>query len=177
VIIILPPTGCIGAESLQLTITSDPAGALPGQAVSYVVTVRNSGSADIPASTLVTTLPAVMTYGSAISEQGQAQYDPAGRTVTLSLTGLSAGQEVVLTIKATVAADARAGTPARASVDLLQNGASCFSASTATTVTPAGIPVTGSGPGVREIQLALITGLSGALAVLLTARRLARRAR
>lgn len=164
----------MNAEALRLTLASQPAHVLPGQAVNYVVTVRNTAASDVPASTLVVTLPSAVTFTSAASDAGQALFDPAARAATLNLSGLAGGQEVVLTVQTTTAASAPAGNAAQASVALLQNGVPCLTTSAGTTVMPAGIPVTGAGPGPRELQLMLGAGFSGALAVLWVARRRAR---
>jgi uncharacterized repeat protein (TIGR01451 family) len=162
-------------QVLQLTLTSDRAQAVPGQAVTYIVRVRNTTTSDMAAMTVVTTLPAGVTVNAATSSQGQAQQNASAGTVTLALPSLAAGQEAVLTIQAQFPAGVAAGASAVARAQIVDVGAGCIEASTSTTIVPAGIPVTGGGPGLRELQLMLLAGLSGSLAVLWSSRQLIRR--
>jgi uncharacterized repeat protein (TIGR01451 family) len=157
-------------------VTTDRAQGTPGQSVSYVVTLRNNGPSDLPAVTLVATLPAGVTFTSANSAQGDAQHDASARTVTLAVLALGAGQEAVINIQAQIPADAQAGSLAAINVSVLESGVVCGHATATTTITPTGIPVTGGGPGLREVQLMLLAGLTGALAALWSGRQLALRA-
>jgi uncharacterized repeat protein (TIGR01451 family) len=61
-----------------------PTLALPGDVLSYTVTLRNEGLADAPGARLSDTLPVSTTFisGSLQASSGQAGYDPAARTIT-----------------------------------------------------------------------------------------------
>jgi hypothetical protein len=92
----------------------------------------------------------------------------------LTVTGLAPGETVTLNIEVRLAATAPAGTQVAAITTANVAGFSCVQASTAVTITPAGIPVTGFGPGPVELAVLGGVGLGLLAGLLLLGRGLAR---
>ena len=107
-------------------------------------------------------------YVSATSSQGQPSHQASNNSVALNLGTLAPGQTVEMNVRMRISATAAAGSAVTAVVGAGANSTDCVTAGVTVTITPAGIPVTGSGPGWNEIRMMLLAGL-GLLAVVLVA--------
>jgi hypothetical protein len=174
-----PPAQCAAVTLPNLTMAASPAQGLPGGLLRFTVQVSNPHGGDIPAATIATELSSLAEFVGATATVGQAAYDPATRTVSLVLPALTPGQNVTLTIEVRVAANAPAGSQVTAASNAIVEGFSCLRSAASMTVTPAGIPVTGFGPGPQELMGLLLAGLgvagAGLAAGWVVAGRVARR--
>jgi hypothetical protein len=153
---------------------SVPPQARPGELIVYTVLLGNPRQAEIASVTTTTSLGALAEYVSANASQGTPSYDAGSHSVVLTVTGLAPGETVTLNIEVRLAATAPAGTQVAAITTANVAGFSCVQASTAVTITPAGIPVTGFGPGPVELAVLGGVGLGLLAGLLLLGRGLAR---
>jgi uncharacterized repeat protein (TIGR01451 family) len=140
-----------------ITKSADPPFAIPGEAVTWLITVTNPDS--IPATNVVAqdTLPPELQILSASTTAGTASV--SGQTVTLTLASLAPGQSVTVTIHTKV----RENTPVPF---VITNVASLTNAENmtprtaqATVVSASQLPTTGETPWWRAPLLALLGGL------------------
>jgi hypothetical protein len=150
----------------SLAMSAAPGQALPGSLVTYTLQIGNPSPSGIPSVTTTTGLAAAAEFVSVSTSQGQASYDAATHTVVFTITALAPGETVTLTIEVRLAATAPAGTQVTAITSATLAGVDCVQAATGVTITPAGIPVTGFGPGPRELMLMGLAALGGVGALL-----------
>jgi hypothetical protein len=163
-----PLPQCSSFNVPSLSMSAAPAQALPGATVRYTVELGNPSTTAIPSITTQTVLAAAAEFVSVSASQGEASYDAATHMVVLTVASLAPGQTITLTIEVLLSATATAGSQIPAITSANQAGFDCVRAATNVTLTPAGIPVTGFGPGPRELMVMGLGGLS-ALSVLLLA--------
>ncbi len=163
----------------SLSVSADPAQALPGAVVRFTVVVGNPTDIAVPPTTITTDLAVLAEFVSLATTRGDASYNAGRHAVSLHLQSVAPGETITLTIEVRLADTATAGTPVAAISTASVGGFNCARAATSVTITPAGIPVTGFGPGPAELMVLGTAGL-GLLAALLLAggvvlRRTARR--
>lgn len=177
-----PPTDTPAPTSLPaivdpyLTKAADPQFAQAGDTVQFTMIVTNPNAVELANLVLVDQLPPQFDFMNATTTQGSFTFDAGSNTVTFNLGTLAAGHSATMTIQARVNDKAQAGdvlqNVAVLNVDSQQRGRAIAEVE----IIPSIIPVTGIGPGQRE--LAGITAL--ALVALLSpiaVWKLARRAR
>jgi len=86
---------------LSIAKTGSPATAIPGQSLTYTLTVENDGPSDATGVQVVDTLPAGVTFVSATSSQGTVS--GSGSTVTADLGTLADGGQATITVLVNVA--------------------------------------------------------------------------
>jgi uncharacterized repeat protein (TIGR01451 family) len=138
-----------------ITLTVDRQQKRPGDVVVFTVTVSNPKPTDLTSVIVKQTLSSLVDYQSATATQGQPTYDSQNRVVTLAIGTLAANQSVKLVVTAVVSASAQAPSPVSSTAQVCDASGCCASASTSAAVVPPGIPVTGDGPGPREISVML----------------------
>jgi uncharacterized repeat protein (TIGR01451 family) len=158
-----------------LTLTAFPAQALPGTEAAYTLLVSNPHTVDITQVTVSTSLSNLAQYVSATASQGQPVFQGDSNSVSLAIGTLVPGQTVQLVVRVRLSAEAPASSPVTASASAAVNGVTCIQASATVIVTPAGIPVTGGGPGWHEIRVMLLAGLSLAAGTLWAGRLVVRK--
>jgi hypothetical protein len=156
-------------------MTSAPSFVLNGSSVAYTAIVTNPHATDIPSVTLRTALAAAAQFAEATASQGQPAYDAASHSVITTIAPLGAGQTVVVTVFVRVSAPA--GSQVAATTSAILDGFDCLSAATRVTIMPAGIPVTGVGPGPGELLVMRLVTVGGLGALLATGWMAARRTR
>jgi uncharacterized repeat protein (TIGR01451 family) len=149
-------------------VSSAPAQALPGTEVVFTVRLTNPHATELSQANVSAALPAGAVFVSATATQGQPVYQPATNSVDLTGLTLAASQSVDVSLRIQLPATAAAGSTLVVNAGAGVNGSSCVQASGAVTITPAGIPVTGIGPGWEDLRSMVLAGL-GLLAVLLVA--------
>jgi hypothetical protein len=174
------PSICANNNLPTLAISAAPAQGLPGGQSVLTVRASNPHTSDVSTLSLTTSLSPGATVVGARSNLGQPSFQPGGNSVTLVVDSLPAGQTVELVIDVRLADNVAPGGTVSASVNATVMGFACVQASTALTITPAGIPVTGAGPGWGELRVMLFAALTLAAGSLWAGRlvlrkRLARR--
>jgi hypothetical protein len=104
-------------------------------------------------------------YIDATATQGTPAFQAGANSINLLIGSLAPGQTVEFVIQVRLSATAAPGSLVTAAASTVQSGLTCRQASGAITITPAGIPVTGIGPGPREIAV-MLTALLGLAALL-----------
>jgi len=174
-----PLAACAGLAVPSLALSADPAQALPGATVRFTAVVGNPTEIAVPPATITTDLAVLAEFVGVSASRGDTSYNAARHSVSLHFESLAPGETISLTIEVRLADTATAGDPIAAISTASVGGFNCARAVTSVTVTPAGIPVTGFGPGPVELMVMGTAGL-GLLAGLLLAggavlRRTARR--
>ncbi|MGM9320699.1 beta strand repeat-containing protein [Deinococcus aquaticus] len=106
----LTPTGTVSDTDTVSSITdlnvtkTGPAYAVPGEALTFTVTVTNTTAVPAAAYTVTDTLPAGLTY---VSASNGGTYDSATRTVTWSLLSLAGSAQQTLTVTAAAPSEAQ----------------------------------------------------------------------
>jgi uncharacterized repeat protein (TIGR01451 family) len=140
-------------SSVQVTMTSTPAPAQPGQPVTYTVTVGNAGPTDAAGTNVTMKVPDGFTGAwTCQATPGSACAEPLATGSSTASVYVAAGGTVALS--ATGAAPAQAGTPATAVVGLSAGytdtacGQSCAATvpATAEAPAPATIPAPATAP-------------------------------
>ena len=91
--------GIATSADLSITKTDSPDPVQVGQALTYILTVRNDGPTDATAVSVTDTLPAGVTFDSATASQGTCSQ--AAATVTCALGNLATGAQASATIVVT----------------------------------------------------------------------------
>jgi hypothetical protein len=151
---------CATLNLPTLTVSADPGQALPGTEVAFTVVINNPHNVAITDVTVSTSLGALAEYLGASANQGQPAYQAGNNSIVLAVGTLAPGQTVQMTINARLAANAPASSRVNASASATVAGNTCLQAGAGVTITPAGIPVTGVGPGWEEMRVMLFGGLT-----------------
>ncbi len=99
------PTGQIGAVDPAITKLGDPSLAKPGEIVTFTINVTNHGTVAATNQSVEDTLPDLLLYVSASTEQGTVSFD--GKTVKFLLGTVNPGQVIKLTVVTRVRPDAK----------------------------------------------------------------------
>jgi hypothetical protein len=157
---VTPAPACNDLSLPTLSISWAPAQALPGTEAAFTVRVTNPHAFNVDQVSVSTSLAAMAQFVSATSTQGQPVFQAGNNSVVLDLGTLTAGQSVDVTVRVLLAANAPASSQVGVSSSVSVAGQTCLQAAGAVTITPAGIPVTGGGPGWEEIRVMLLAGLT-----------------
>ncbi len=159
-----------------LTKAADPQFAQIGDIVQFTMIVTNPNAVELANFVLVDQLPPQFDFMNATTTQGSFTFDAGSNTVTFNLGALGAGQSATMTIQARVNDKAQAGdvlqNVAVLNVDSQQRGRAIAEVE----IIPSIIPVTGIGPGWRELAATSVFALLALLSPM-AIWRLARRAR
>ncbi len=169
-------TSSVGCTLINLTITVDRSQTRPGDVVVFTLTVSNPHPTDLTSVTVKQSLSSFANFQSATATRGQPVYDAQNRAVTLDIGTLPANQSVKLLVTAHVSAQAQAPGPVSSTGQACDSSGCCATASVSAAVMPAGIPVTGAGPGWREIAT-MLAALGAILVIAAGAGVLVRRMR
>jgi uncharacterized repeat protein (TIGR01451 family) len=162
-----PPSSVCALGNLPtITITVDRRQKLPGELVVFTATVKNPHQNVLSGVIVTETLSSLIEYQGATATKGQPVYDSQTRVVTLDIGTLAAGQSVVLVVTGRVSAQAKALNQVTSITQVCQAGGCCSTAGATANVIPAGIPVTGDGPGGQEISVILLAALGAAMVML-----------
>ena len=146
---------CLNALLPTLTMSAAPPQALPGTEGAYSVRLNNPHGTALNNVTINIALPALAQYLNATASAGTPIAQ--GNGVSLALGSLPAGGVVEMTVRVLFAASAPASAPVTAGASVTVGAFTCLQGSATVTMTPAGIPVTGGGPGLAEIQVMAFT--------------------
>ncbi len=95
----------IAMADLAIKVKSDPGLVLPGETVTFVITLTNTGTAAATGLTVVDALPDPLLFIAA--NAGQNAFQVNGNTVTFTPGSLDPGQSITLSVVARVRADVR----------------------------------------------------------------------
>ena len=151
---------CATLNLPTLGISAAPGQALPGTEVAYTLVLNNPHNAAVADVNLTASLSALAEYLGASANQGQPAYQAGSNSVVLAVGTLAPGQTVQMTINVRLAANAPASSRVNVSASATVAGNPCLQAGAGVTITPAGIPVTGVGPGWEELRVMLFGGLT-----------------
>jgi len=145
-------------EDPQISKSADPSLLIPGDIVTFTLTVTNKGSLAAQNVTVVDPIPAPLIVQSATTSQGT--YAINSNTVTFTIGTVNPGAVIILTVKARVPANAAVPSELVNVATLNDSANSIRTASTTVRITSGQLPSTGEHPdGVSPVGVIAATGI------------------
>jgi uncharacterized repeat protein (TIGR01451 family) len=152
-------------EDPQISKSADPALLIPGDTVTFTLTVTNKGSVAATGVTVVDPIPAQLIVQSATTTQGN--FTIANNTVTFNIGTVNPGAVITLTVKAIVSTNVKPPTELINVATLTDNAKSVRTASTTVRITSGQLPATGEHPDNQQLIVVLVV-IAGAALIGLT---------
>jgi len=146
-----------------LTKAADPQFARVGDLVQFTIIATNPNPVDLPGIVVIDGLPAELDFMNATATQGTFTFDAPANTITFNIGTLGPGQSATLVIQVRVNDKAQPGSVVRNVAVLNVGGRQSGQAIAEVQIVPTFIPVTGAGPGWREVALTALMALLASL--------------